>query len=117
MERRLRTKKVDADPLPKIVWDEDGRTVPAGRAATYTPRLHVVTASAVFDFYLDLLEWSIAEARSRVASEVKEETLRTICQDEVRRWCEEALAQAVVVLRPMAHDARWGPKVFETGTV
>ncbi|HEX9248048.1 MAG TPA: hypothetical protein VF856_01040, partial [Gemmatimonadaceae bacterium] len=58
--------------------------------------------------------WSIAEARSRVASEVKEETLRTICQDEVRRWFEEALAQAVVVLRPLMHDARWGPKAFET---
>jgi len=111
---RLRTKKVDADPLPKIVWDENGENVPAGRAATYTPRIHVVTVNARFDFYLDLLEWSIAEARSRVASEVKEETLRTICQDEVRRWFEEALAQAVVVLRPLMHDARWGPKAFET---
>ncbi len=111
---RLRAKKVDADPLPKIVWDEDGENVPAGRAATYTPRIHVVTVNARFDFYLDLLEWSIAEARSRVASEVKEETLRTICKDEVRRWFEEALAQAVVVLRPFLHDARWGPKAFET---
>lgn len=111
---RLRAKKVDADPLPTIVWDEDGENVPAGRAATYTPRSHVVTVNATFDFYRDLLEWSVTEARSRVASEVKEETLRTICKDEVRRWFEEALAQAVVVLRPLAHDERWGPKTFET---
>jgi hypothetical protein len=114
LERRLRAKKVDADPLPKIVWDEEGDNVPPGRAATYTPRSHVVTANATFDFYRDLLEWSVMEARSRVASEVKEETLRTICKDEVRRWFEEALAQAVVVLRPLAHDERWGPKTFET---
>jgi len=111
---RLRSKKVDSDPLPKIMWDEGGENVPVGRAATYTRQSHVVTANAKFDFYLDLLEWSIAEARSRVASEVTEETLRTICQLEVRRWFEEALAQAVVVLRPLIHDERWGPKAFDT---
>jgi hypothetical protein len=33
----------------------------------------------------------------------------------VRRWFEEALSQAVVVLRPLAHDERWGPSVFENG--
>jgi hypothetical protein len=115
LERRLQVKKIDTDPLPKIVWDEDGRTVQAGRAATYTHTSHVVTANATFDFYLDLLEWSLQEARSRVASEVDEETLKKICADEVRRWFEESLAQAVVVLRPMSHDAQWGPKVFETG--
>jgi len=37
------------------------------------------------------------------------------CEDEVRRWFEEAFSQAVVVLRPMSHDERWGPNVFETG--
>jgi hypothetical protein len=115
LERRLQVKKVDADPLPRIVWDEDGRTVQSGRAATYTHTSHVVTANATFDFYLDMLEWSLQEAKSRLASEVDEETLRKICADEVRRWFEESLAQSVVVLRPMSHDARWGPKVFETG--
>jgi len=115
LERRLRARKVDADPLPKIVWDEDGKDVPEGRAATYTKALHVVTANAKFDFYLDLLDWSIEEARSRVASSIEPETLRHVCEDEVRRWFEEALSQAVVVLRPMAHDARWGPMVFENG--
>src|SRR5262249_25968572 len=63
----------------------------------------------------DLLEWSIDEARSRVASDVSTDTLQTICSDEVRRWIEESLAQAVVVLRPMSHDERWGPMVYGTG--
>lgn len=112
---RLRAKRVDIDPLPKIVWDEDGSTVPPGRAATYTRASHVVTANAHFDFYLDLLEWSVDEAKNRVASDVDLETLRKICADEVRRWIEESLAQAVVVLRPMAYDGRWGPKVYDTG--
>jgi Histidine kinase-, DNA gyrase B-, and HSP90-like ATPase len=115
MERRLRGQKVDADPLPRIVWDENGSTVPAGRAATYTRTSHVVTANATFDFYIDLLEWGVQEAKSRVASDIDDDTLRQICQDEIRRWLEEALASAVVALRPMAHDARWGPMVYGTG--
>lgn len=112
---RLRAKRVDVDPLPKIVWDEDGTTVQPGRAATYTRAIHLVTANAKFDFYLDLLEWSIEEAKNRTASDVDDVILRRICADEVRRWFEESLAQSVVVLRPMAHDTRWGPKVYETG--
>lgn len=58
---------------------------------------------------------SVDEAKNRVASDVDLETLRKICADEVRRWIEESLAQAVVVLRPMAHDGRWEPKVYDTG--
>lgn len=115
MERRLQVKRVDADPLPRIVWDEEGQTVTPGRAATYTRASHTLTANARFDFYLDLLEWSRAEAKNRLATDINDETLRRICEDEVRRWFEEALSQAVVVLRPMAHDERWGPNVFETG--
>jgi hypothetical protein len=109
MERRLRGKKLDADPMPKVRWDEDGADVPAGRAGSYTAPLHIVVANATFDFYLDMLEWSIEEAKARVATEIGEDTLRTICQDEVRRWFEEALVQAVVVLRPMEYDPRWNP--------
>lgn len=112
---RLRAKRADVDPLPKIVWDEDGTSVPAGRAATYAKAIHLVTANAKFDFYLDLLEWSVEEAKNRSASDVDADTLQKICEDEVRRWFEESLAQAVVVLRPMAHDGRWGPKVYDTG--
>jgi hypothetical protein len=115
LERRLNVKKSEADNLPKIVWDEDGSTVQTGRAATYTRASNVITANARFELYLDLLEWSIDEAKSRVASDVDAETLRKICEDEVRRWFEEAMAQAVVVLKPMAHDERWGPRVFDTG--
>jgi hypothetical protein len=115
MERRLQVKRVDADPLPRIVWDEEGQTVTPGKAATYTRASHTLTANATFDFYLDLLEWSRAEARNRLATEIDDETLRRICEDEVRRWFEEAFSQVVVVLRPMAHDERWGPSVFETG--
>jgi hypothetical protein len=112
---RTRAARVDTDPLPKIVWDDDGSTVPPGRAATYTRATHVVTANGQFDFYRDLLEWSVDEAKNRTSSAIDDETLRRICRDEVRRWFEESLAQAVVVLRPMSHDARWGPKVYETG--
>jgi len=115
MDRRVRVTKVDADPLPKIVWDEDGQTVPAGRAATYTRATHVVTANGAFEFYLDLLEWAADEAKHRITGEIDDQTLRKLCQDEVRRWFEEAFAQAVVVLRPMSHDARWGPMVFDSG--
>lgn len=115
MERRFKVKRVDADPLPRVVWDQDGQTVASGRAATYTRATHVLTANAKFDFYLDLLEWSRSEAKNRVATEIDDETLRRICEDEVRRWFEEALSQAVVVLRPMAHDERWGPSVFDSG--
>jgi hypothetical protein len=115
MERRLQVKRVDADPLPRIFWDEEGQTVAPGRAATYTKASHTLTASANFEFYLDLLEWSRAEAKNRLATEIDDETLRKICEDEVRRWFEEALSQAVVVLRPLAHDERWGPSVFENG--
>lgn len=115
LERRLQVKKKETDSLPKIVWDEDGTTVQSGRAASYTQASNVVTANGRFDFYLDLLEWSIEEAKSRVASDVDRDTLRQICEDEVRRWFEEALVQAVVVLRPLSHDERWGPRVFDTG--
>lgn len=115
LERKLRVKKSERDSLPRIVWDNDGNAVQSGRAATYTRASNVVTANARFDFYLDLLAWSIEEAKSRVASDLDAETLKRICEDEVRRWFEEALAQAVVVLRPLAHDVRWGPRVFETG--
>lgn len=115
MERRLKVKRVDSDPLPRLVWDEEGQTVAAGRAATYTRATHVLTANAKFDFYLDLLEWSRAEAKNRLATDIDDEALRRICEDEVRRWFEEALSQAVVVLRPMSHDERWGPNVFDTG--
>lgn len=112
---RLRAKRIDADPLPRVVWDEEGCTVPPGRAATYTQTSHVVTANACFGFYTELVDWSIGEAKKRVTSDIDEETLRKICADEVRRWFEEALSQAVVVLRPLSHDARWGPMVFDTG--
>lgn len=115
MERRLKVKRVSSDPIPRVVWDEEGQTVAAGRAATYTHATHVLTANARFEFYLDLLEWSLTEAKNRLATDISDETLRRICEDEVRRWFEEALAQAVVVLRPMSHDERWGPNVFETG--
>jgi len=115
LERRLRVKKNAKDILPKIVWDDDGTTVQSGRAASYTRASNVVTANGRFDFYLDLLEWSVEEAKSRVASDVDGDTLRRICEDEVRRWFEEALAQAVVVLKPLSHDERWEPRVFDTG--
>lgn len=115
MERRIQVKRVDSDPLPTVVWDDEGQTVAAGRAATYTRATHVVTANPKFDFYLDLLEWSREEAKSRLGTDIDEDTLKKICQDEVRRWFEEALSQAVVVLRPMAQSEKWGPNVFETG--
>lgn len=114
-ERRLRGEKIDADPAPKIVWDEEGTAVPKTRAATYNSLRHIVTASANFDFYLDMIEWATDEARARAASDMDEAALKVIVEDEVRRWFEQAFTEAVVVLRPLAHTERWGPKVFETG--
>jgi hypothetical protein len=114
LERRVRAEKIETDPLPRIVWDEEGTSVRPGRAAMYTPASHLVTANAKFDFYLDVLEWSVSEARERSGSPIDDASLTKICTDEVRRWFEEALSQAVAVLRPLHHDSRWGPMVNES---
>jgi hypothetical protein len=114
-EKRLRAETAHTDPMPRIVWDVSGNTVPVGRAATYTKATHVVTASALFSFFQDMVEWAFEEVKKRTLSEIDDDTIRSICDDEVRRWFEQALTEAVVVLRPMARDEKWGPKVFETG--
>lgn len=114
LERRVRAEKAESDPLPRIVWSEDGSAVPVGRAATYVPNSHLVTANAKFDFYLDVLEWSLAEAKERSPFPIDDASLLKICTDEVRRWFEEALAQAVAVLRPLQHDGQWGPMVYKS---
>src|SRR5712692_8185906 len=79
--------------------ESHGAAVRVGRAATYTPPRHVVTASARCDLYLDMLEWAYSEAKTRGASDIEEKALRVMVQDEVRRWFEQALSEAVVVLR------------------
>jgi hypothetical protein len=114
MERRIRAEKVETDPLPRIVWDEEGTSVTPGRAAMYTPASHLVTANAKFESYLDMLEWSFEEAKERSGMVIDDASLTKICTEEVRRWFEEALAQAVAVLRPLNHDSRWGPMVNES---
>ena len=43
------------------------------------------------------------------------DSLRALCEDEVRRWFEQALVDVVVSLKPMAHDKQWGPSVYSTG--
>lgn len=113
-ERLLRAQKVNSDPTPQIVWDRSGSTVPAGRAATYTPRSHVVTVSARYPFYLDMVEWAVEEARQRASLEMEEASLRAVVEDEVQRWFEQALTDCVVVLRPLAHEEVWGPMVYKT---
>ena len=80
-EERLKAKKSTEDQMPRIVWDTKGSTVPAGRAATYVPANHTVTASTSFGFYRDMLEWALGEAQARVAGEGDEETLRSICEN------------------------------------
>jgi hypothetical protein len=101
--------------MPRIVWDVNGKTVPVGRAATYTKATHVVTANALFGFFQDMVEWAFEEVKKRALSEIDDETIRGMCDDEVRRWFEQALTETVVVLRPLARDEKWGPKVFDTG--
>jgi hypothetical protein len=113
-ERLLRAQKVNSDPTPQIVWDRTGSTVPAGRAATYTPRSHVVTLSARYPFYLDMVEWAVEEAQQRTSVEMDEYSLRAVVEDEVQRWFEQALTDCVVVLRPLAHEEVWGPMVYRT---
>jgi hypothetical protein len=113
-ERLMQASKVNSDPTPQIVWDRSGSTVPAGRAATYTPRSHVVTVSARYSFYLDMVQWAVEEGRQR-AAELDEDSIRSVAEDEVQRWFEQALTDCVVVLRPLAHDEVWGPMVYNTG--
>jgi hypothetical protein len=111
----MRGEKVESDPSPTIVWDSSGSTVVGGRAATYNATVHVVTASAQFTLYRDMVEWAVVQARERSSPDLAEESLRTLAEDEVQRWFEQALTEAVVVLRPLAHDAKWGPEVYRTG--
>lgn len=113
-ERRKRGEKVE-DPAPRIVWDKDGSSVDAGKAATYNHQAHVVTASAQFGFYKDMIEWAFGQAQERAPGDIAEEALMSLAEDEVQRWFEQALTDAVIVLRPMAHDAKWGPSVYTTG--
>lgn len=114
-DRRMRGEKIEADPAPRIVWDKTGAAVSGGRAATYNPRVHVVTASAHDDFYKDMVEWALGQAKDRAPSDMDEQALLAIAEDEVQRWFEQALTEVVVVLRPLAHDAKWGPDVYRTG--
>lgn len=114
-ERRKRGEKVENDPAPRIVWDKDGSSVDAGKAATYNHQAHVVTASAQYSFYKDMIEWAFGQAQERAPGDIAEEALMTLAEDEVQRWFEQALTDAVIVLRPMAHDAKWGPSVYQTG--
>lgn len=114
-ERRLKGEAVNADPAPRVVWDKEGKTVPAGRAATYTKGLHVVTASPRFELYVDMVEWGIREAKARGAADMDDTALRAIVEDEIKRWFAQAFTEAVVVLRSFEHDPSWTPDaVFDT---
>lgn len=113
--KRLRGERADNDQMPTIRWTADNSTVPSGRAATYVKTGHIVTATTAFGFYQDVVEWSMKDARSRAASDIDDETLREMCEDEVKRWFEQALVEAVVSLQPMSHDRHWGPMVYATG--
>jgi hypothetical protein len=109
-----RVRPLNDDPLPRIVWDESGDSVPAGRAATYTTATDVVTASAKFEFFCDLKAWCVQEAKSRAFSTKGEEHLVALCDGLVKRWFEEALAQTVVALRSKRFHPEWGPAACET---
>ena len=106
--------RVDSDPMPRVFWDESGENVPPGRCATYTHATHIITANATFDFYLNMVEWARLEAEKRSPGNLDDKALRSMCVHEVRRWFEEALMGAVIVMRPKSHDGQWGPRVFET---
>ena len=113
--RRLAATPTNRDQMPTVVWTDDTQTVPTGRAATYVPNVHVVTASTAFRFYRDVLAWAEEEGRKRAPAGMEEATVQAICEDEVKRWYAQALIEAVVSLRPMAHDSHWGPQVYKTG--
>jgi hypothetical protein len=114
LERLRRAQPVDTDPTPIIKWVTGGDTL-SGRAASYVPNRHLVTANLDFDGYRALVAWAVEEAKNRATGEIDDETARRIAEDEVRRWYEQALTEVVVVLRPLAHDARWGAKANDIG--
>jgi hypothetical protein len=106
---RQRGERVDrTDPTPQFSWDEDGSQSQPGRAANYVRNGHRVVVNGQCPFYLEMLEWAVIEGKSRV-SEIEDAALRDMCKEEVRRWFEQALAEAVVTLRPMEFSANWGP--------
>jgi len=110
----LRVRDVDDDPLPKFAWDATGQSVPAGRAATYTPARHVITISERFWFYQDVIECFKREAANRTASAADDTVVATVVENIVKRWFEEALGQTVVALRGLCRDPQWGPSVFDS---
>lgn len=103
---------VDTDPTPVIKWIAGGTPLRVGSAAYY-PTQHMVTANSDFEGYRDMVAWATDEAWRRATGEIDDETLRRIAEDEVKRWFEQALSEAVVVLRPLSNDAQWGPKAFD----
>jgi hypothetical protein len=114
-ERKMRGEKVDHDPAPRIVWEKEASAVIGGRAATYNPTVHVVTASTHYSLYKDMIEWAFGAAKERAAGDIADDALRAIAEDEVQKWFEQALSEVVVVLRPLVRDANWGPDVYHTG--
>ena len=113
--RRLAADPTDKDQMPTVVWSDDTHTVQEGRAASYVHNVHVVTISTAFPFFRDVLGWAEEEGRKRAQPGMDETAVRAICEDEVKRWYAQALVEAIVSLRPMAHHRHWGPKVYETG--
>lgn len=113
--RRLAASPTNRDQLPTVVWSDDANSVPSGRVASYIPAAHTLTASTAFRFYRDVLAWAEDEGRKRAPSGMDELTVKALCENEVKRWCSQALVEAVVSIRPMAHDAHWGPKAYESG--
>ncbi len=113
--RRLAADPTDKDQMPTVVWNDDPQAVQEGRAASYVPNVHVVTVSTAFRFYRDVLAWAETEGRQRAPAGMDETAVQAICEDEVKRWYAQALIEAIVSLRPMAHEGHWGLKVYDTG--
>ena len=114
-EWRIRAQKIQTDPMSRVVWDEDGKAFPKGRAATYTSAMHTVTANATLSFYVELLQWAVNEVRIRSVGSIDEATAQTMAENEVRRWFEQALIEVVVALPPLANDPDWVPAGLDDG--
>lgn len=114
-EVRLVERVRGTDPYPTVAWVRLDHAREAGemedRAAEYVFVAHVLRINEDFRGYESLVAWATEEAKARAGT--ADDGLAAVARDEVQRWWEQALVEAVVSLRPLENQARWGRPALE----
>ena len=107
------TKPTRPDLFPNIAWDDTGEVVAAERAASYTPAAHKLVINKQYSGYKNLVAGALSMVKAR-APHMGDNTIQQMAEPIARNWFEQSLCEAVISLRPLEHDAKWGPEVFDT---